>query len=58
MARKSFDEWMRDVDAAVARKCGMSHHDLPDCPYRDWYDDGVSAKSAAAKAVRMARDEM
>lgn len=52
MAEKSFAEWMRAVDAALVAKCGMDSRDLADCSYFDWYEDGMSAKAAANKAVR------
>jgi hypothetical protein len=55
--KRSFDEWMREVDRAIARKAGLSALDLPDVPYRDWYEDGVRPASAAAKAIRNAKSE-
>lgn len=51
----TFEKWMAAVDAAVGAKCGMSYQDLPDVPYRDWWEDGVPANTAAARAVRMAQ---
>lgn len=51
-----FKAWMAKVDAAVAAKCGLSASDLPDVCYRDWYEDGVTPKSAAARAVKAARE--
>jgi hypothetical protein len=52
-----FNEWMRKVDEAIATKlCGMIAADLPDCPYRDWFDDGVKPSTAAARAIRAARE--
>lgn len=56
MPKQTFEEWLRAVDAAISAKCGLTHDDLPDCCYRDWYDDGVSAKSAAARAIKAARE--
>ena len=50
--KKSFEEWMKDVDAAVSARIGLSVHDLADCCFRDWYDAGVSAKSAASRAIK------
>lgn len=51
-----FRAWMAKVDAAVAAKTGLSALDLPDCPYYSWYEDGVTPKSAAAKAIKAARE--
>jgi hypothetical protein len=51
-----FDAWMRAVDAAVEAKAGCSVHDLADCPFADWYEDRVTPKSAAARAIRSQRE--
>ena len=53
---QSFQEWMNEVDAAVTRKTGLSVHDLPDCSFADWYEDDLSPKSAAARAIRAGRE--
>lgn len=47
-----YADWMKEVDAACYAKAGVSVHDLSDCAFADWYDDGVSAKSAASKALK------
>lgn len=49
-----FKAWMAKVDAVVSARSGLSADDLPDCCYRDWYDDGVKPAAAAARAIRMA----
>ena len=46
--KRSFDEWMKAADAACEAKAGLSIHDLSDCPFMDWYEDGVSPSSAAS----------
>ena len=51
-SRPSYDEWMRQVDRLLSSTIGLTHRDLDDCPYRDWYDDHVSAPIAAARAKR------
>jgi len=51
-AKPSFDDWMKQVDRACLGKCGMSIHDLEDCPFRDWYDAGVKPESAAARCIK------
>ncbi len=57
MKKKSFEQWMKEVNELVAKKCGgLTAGDLPDCPYADWYEDGVSAKSAASRAVKNAKE--
>ena len=57
-AKRSFSQWLKLVDRYVEMKTGMSLDDLPDVPLRDWYDDGKSPKSAAAKALRMAKESV
>ena len=47
-----FEEWMRDVDAIIASKLGgFDSNDLPDMCYRDWHEEGMTPKSAAARAI-------
>jgi hypothetical protein len=52
----TFDEWMAEVDNAVERIAGMSVHDLPDCCFRDWFDDDVKPVSAARRSIREAQE--
>jgi hypothetical protein len=52
----TFERWMQRVDSLVILKCGLSVHDLPDCNYRDWYDDRVRPVYAAQRALRNAGD--
>lgn len=48
----SFSQWKQAVDILVQRKAGLSLSDLNDCPTADWFDQGISAKIAASKAIR------
>jgi hypothetical protein len=50
--KPSFEVWMRAVDAELDRLHGVSHLDLSDVPYRDWFDDGVRASTAARRAAK------
>jgi hypothetical protein len=52
MAKKTFAQWMREVDSIIENKIGLSSADLPDQAYMVMWEDGKSAKSAAAKAIR------
>lgn len=55
--KKTFDVWMTMVDNEIAMVAmGMTSADLPDVCYRDWYDDGISPKMAARKAIKSARE--
>ena len=55
MDRKiDFETWLKLVDVEVASRCGLSYMDLPDWRYADAYEDGMSAKTAARRAIRAA----
>lgn len=54
---RTFEQWMDLVNQNVESKLGLSTADLPDCCYRDRYEDGASPKQAASRAIRNARDE-
>lgn len=53
MPKQTFEQWLNKVHKYLDF-IGLSIHDIPDCPYRDWYDDGVQPNSAARKAVKYA----
>ena len=55
--RKTFDEWMREVDAEVRRRTGLSWQDLNDTNYAEMYEQGKSPKVAASKAIRLSGSE-
>lgn len=50
----SFEEWLKKVDDNVYKLGGLSIHDLPDVPLRDWYEGGTGPAVAAARAVKSA----
>ena len=52
----TFSQWMSKVDENVERKCGCSVYDLIDCCFSDWYTDGVSASSAASRAIKAEKE--
>lgn len=54
MKPNTFETWMRAVDNHVSTIAGVSVHDLPDCMFRDWYDDGCSPQDAAFDALEYA----
>lgn len=47
----TFERWMQKVDELVITISGVSVYDLPDYPYRDWYDSGKEPLEAAADAL-------
>lgn len=54
--RLSFDQWCEAIKRAVFDLCGMDTDDFPDCPYADWYDDGVSVAVAAKRVIKRAAE--
>jgi hypothetical protein len=46
-----FREWLRQVDLELAKRCGLSHDDLADQPWRSWYEDEMSAPEAAGECL-------
>ncbi len=44
---ENFCDWLDEVDSIVEDKTGYDLLTLPDQNYRDWFDDGSSADSAA-----------
>jgi hypothetical protein len=53
--RMSFENWRTAVDREVGRRLGLGLDDLPDVCLMDWYEDGVTVKGAAGRAIRYAR---
>ena len=47
----AFRNWMQEVDACIDDLSGFISDDLPDCPYRDWFDDDMSPEEAAEFAL-------
>lgn len=55
MARTSFEDFMRQVDHHLLKRCGMTSMDIDDWRYRDDYEDGVSPSRSAGRALRYAK---
>ena len=49
--RTRFNAWMAQVDSMVTRICGLGVHDLPDQCFADWFQDGISPREAAERAL-------
>lgn len=47
----SFDAWFDAVDREIVAICGLGVNDLPDQPYRDWYNDEMPPREAAMYAL-------
>ncbi len=55
MAKKTFEQWLKEVDAALKEKCGMGYNEIADAPYGDWYAQGKAPKAAASAAIKLDR---
>ena len=49
MSAVTFDAWMARLDSLVESTIGLSVHDLPDAPYWDNWDAGISPREAFAE---------
>jgi len=45
------DQWLEEVDQVIGSFVGLTHDDLADQPWRDWYESGMSPNEAAAMAL-------
>lgn len=55
--RHTFETWKAAVDKIIAaRLYGLTADDLPDCPYRRWYEAKLSPREAASRAIKTARE--
>lgn len=54
--RPSFEQWKHNVDQFIINKIGLTADDLPDAPYRRWYESHVSASAAANRAIKLAKE--
>lgn len=52
----SFEQYMQKVDSILSQKVGLTSSDLPDVCYADWHEEGVTPKSAAARAIKYANE--
>jgi len=50
--RMNFGVWLAQVDQACWALAGCSYQDLSDNCYGDWYEDGLSPRAAARRAIR------
>lgn len=50
----TFEEWKLAVNTAVQRGCGLCLDDLGTTSLRDWFEQGLSARKAADKAMQQA----
>ena len=44
--REPFNVWYSEVDKKIQSVCGLGIRDLPDQPYYDWYENGMTTHEA------------
>jgi hypothetical protein len=47
----SFESWMRAVDAILTHRIGLSHDDLPDQCWRNWFENDLTPAQAAQECL-------
>lgn len=47
-----FQRWKKELDRVLIRNMGIKTSDLPDRPYRKWFEYGHTPGYAAYKAIR------
>ncbi len=45
--KPQFDSWMAAVDRHLMQRVGMTHDDMGDQCFYDWFDDGITPLQAA-----------
>ena len=55
MSRKTFDtfdRWMEFVDHLCIEAAGIGLDDIPECPFKIWYEFGLEPFTAARRALQ------
>ena len=47
----NFTRWLANVDQHLLRMVGLTHRDIADQTWRDWFEDDVSPVHAAREAL-------
>ncbi|AFI25002.1 hypothetical protein [Mycobacterium phage SWU1] len=47
----SFETWMAALDGYMTETFGLGYQDIADWTYRDAYDDGLTFREAAHRAI-------
>ena len=48
-AKFTFEVWMHAVDSELRSRLQVTSEDVPDMPYKAWFEKGVSPRSAVTK---------
>jgi hypothetical protein len=54
--KKTFEQWLKEVDQHIRNSIGVGYLELPDCCYYQWYENYVSPKTAARRAIKHAME--
>ena len=55
MGELTFKQWLAKVNEQVWPRVGCSARDLPDCPFQDWYEGGISPVIVAGCLIESER---
>ena len=58
MAELTFEQWMDRVNDCIVNIAGIGRDDLPDQPFRDWYEAEMSPEAAARDTLEDAGLDM
>ena len=47
----TFETWMNLVDQELVKLCTLTHLDLPDQTWRDWFDEDLTPREAAEQCL-------
>lgn len=53
MSDSDFNQWMRRVNSIVENAIGLGVMDLPDAPYRDYFDSEMTPAEAVEDAAEL-----
>jgi len=53
----TYEEWMRQVDQIVEKRCGLGQSWLPDWLSRDAYESGMTPEQGASECLTIAEWE-
>lgn len=53
-----FRDWMIKIDDQIDASLGISIQDLPDQPYRDWFDSGMEISEAIREIMEKEYPEL
>jgi len=51
MSEQTFEQWMKEVDAALMEFIGLESDDLADCAYADMYADEMTPAEAMRRVL-------